>query len=210
MTQKRKKVFDIDTTLSLLNSKTFKGLQEDYRKSDETRERIIKLSRDVQKESKQAIYAIHRKDLISSKEKIKTAKMAIAQIKKLIKNNPSLKYRGSYPAALEEYVEAVTLLAFKENRKIPTAKELNVETEIYLQGLSDLTGEIVRIAVNEAIVENFKDVIKIKEFMATLYEYMLGFDFRNSPARKKFDSIKYNLQKIEDLILNLKIRDKIN
>ena len=35
------------------------------------------------------------------------------------------------------------------------------------------------------------------------------FDFRNIPARKKFDSIKYGLEKLENLVLELKLKNKI-
>jgi predicted translin family RNA/ssDNA-binding protein len=75
--------------------------------------------------------------------------------------------------------------------------------------LCDLSGELVRVAVNEIIAENYNSVTKIRKFTAEMYEYMLGFDFRNTLLRKKFDSIKYNLEKMEDLILDLKVRDKI-
>jgi hypothetical protein len=32
------------------------------------------------------------------------------------------------------------------------------------------------------------------------------FDWRNTPARKKFDSIKYGLEKLEDLALKIKMK----
>jgi translin len=126
----------------LLDAKSFRKMQEAYRNTQELREETIKLSRDIQKESKQAIYAIHRKDLASSREKIGKAEKTIGQIRKLICDTPALESVGSYSESLEEYVEASALLAFMENRGIPTPEKLGVGNEIYLQGLCDLSGEL--------------------------------------------------------------------
>jgi hypothetical protein len=38
---------------------------------------------------------------------------------------------------------------------------------------------------------------------------LMMFDFRNIPVRRKFDSIKYGLNKLENLILELKLKNKI-
>eukprot|EP00898_Chlorokybus_atmophyticus_P003410 jgi/Chlat1/406/Chrsp10S01531 len=34
---------------------------------------------------------------------------------------------------------------------------------------------------------------------------MLSFDFRNTPLRKKYDSLKYNLNKLESLMYDLSL-----
>ena len=51
--------------------------------------------------------------------------------------------------------------------------------------------------------------LRIREFVTEIYEELLLFDFRNIPVRKKFDSIKYGLEKLEDLVLELKLKKKI-
>jgi len=84
-------------------------------------------------------------------------------------------------------------------KKIPTRKELGIDTESYLLGMCDLTGELVRKAVNSAIKRNFKEVLEIKELVSDIYSLFLEFDLRNGELRKKMDSIKYNLMKLEDL-----------
>ncbi|MFO7711234.1 MAG: hypothetical protein R6V53_05710, partial [Candidatus Woesearchaeota archaeon] len=83
-----------------------------------------------------------------------------------------------------------------------------VDTESYLLGLCDLTGELMRKAVNEVINKNPDMVYKIKDLITELYSEILKFDLRNSELRKKSDSIKWNLSKVEDIIYNLEMRSK--
>ena len=51
-------------------------------------------------------------------------------------------------------------------------------------------------------------VVTIKELIDEIYGEMIGFDLRNSDLRRKFDSIKYNLKKLEDLVLDLRIKQR--
>ena len=71
-------------------------------------------------------------------------------------------------------------------------------------GLCDLTGELVRMAVNAAIRKQFKDVERWHHITAELYGEFLKLDLRNGELRKKSDQIKWNLQKLEGLMYDLK------
>ena len=95
-----------------------------------------------------------------------------------------------------------------KNNKIPAADELEISTEPYLLGLTDLTGELVRKAINLAINKEYNEAIKIKILVEDIYEQLLMFDLRNSELRKKFDSIKYNLKKLDDLVYEIKMKHR--
>ena len=84
--------------------------------------------------------------------------------------------------------------------------QLKVPTECYLTGLCDFTGELVRKAVFLAGKNKKKEVIEIKNIIDSIYGELLNFDFRNGELRKKFDSVKYNLKKLEDLALQFKLK----
>ena len=86
---------------------------------------------------------------------------------------------------------------------------MDLETIYYILGLCDLTGELVRKAVYLAGKGKVKDVIRIKELVDTLYGELLSFDFRENEIRRKFDSMKYDLKKLEDLVLELKLKGKM-
>ena len=90
--------------------------------------------------------------------------------------------------------------------KIPTSAQLKVDSESYLLGLCDLTGELVRKAVNEVIKKDYEAAVKIKDVVAEIYDEFLKFDLRNGELRKKSDQIKWNLKKLEDIVFEVKLK----
>lgn len=181
----------------------FKNIRTELKKFENERENVIAISREVIKLSKLIIYSIHRND-------VKDAEGLIKEIKITIKKLDNKHYDTKIDCvAFQEYVEALCYYEFVKNGKIPGYKELGVDVEHYLLGLCDLTGELGRKAVNDIINKNYKNVLKIKEVVSNIYYGFLSLDLRNNELRVKADSIKYNLKKIEDLTLELKLKGMI-
>lgn len=193
----------------MIDRKAFELMRQGMERFDALREQLIKKSRDVLKSSKAAIYSIHRNDLSAAVKQLSEAKKGIGIMNSLIKKEPHLAAVGSYSEALEEYVEAACYYSFITKQCLPTAKQLNVDAELYLPGICDLIGELLRKAVNSAIAKDYATAMKIKDFVSAVYEELMMFDFRNSPLRRKFDGIKYSLEKLEDLALQLKLGRKV-
>lgn len=187
----------------MINRQEFKDIGKELKKFEEEREKLIQKSREIITLSKQIIYSIHRNDYKKAEGLTKTIK---TRIKNLPNNSYDMNMDG---VAKQEFVESIAFYEFAKHNRIPTRKELNVDMEPYLSGLCDLTGELVRKAVNSAINKDAKDVIKIRKFIDDFYGEMLMFDFRNGDMRKKFDSIKWNLKKVEDIILEININGRL-
>ena len=64
----------------------------------------------------------------------------------------------------------------------------------------------MRKAVNSGIKHEYEKVLQIKNFVDDLYDELMKFDFRNSELRKKVDGIKWELKKIDDMMLTIKGR----
>ena len=105
----------------------------------------------------------------------------------------------------QEYVEAILYFNFVKTGKLV---ELKVSPEHYILGLADLPGELVRKAVFLAGKGETDKVIKIKDEVDNVYGELLKFDFRDNEIRRKVDSIKYDLRKLEDLVLDLKLKKR--
>ena len=181
----------------------FKDIRTELKKFENERENVIAVSREVIKLSKLIIYSIHRKD-------IKNAEGLIKEIKGTVKKIDNKHYDTKIDCvAFQEYVEALCYYEFVKKGRIPGYKELGVDVEHYLLGLCDLTGELGRKAVNDIINKDYKNVLKIREIVSNIYFGFLSLDLRNNELRVKADSIKYNLKKIEDLILELKLKGKV-
>jgi len=192
----------------MLNKKDFQDMRKEYHQNDQLRENLIKKSRDLLKMSKQIIYAVHKGDMSKCGANSKKALVVLKELKDIIKKSPVLEFAGAFKSAVEEYAEAMIYYNFVKNGKMVSYKSLKVNSEIYLMGLSDFTGELVRKAVFLAGKGEVDKVIKIKDLVDEIYGEMLGFDLRNSELRRKFDSIKYNLRKLEDLVLDLQIKKR--
>ncbi len=193
---------------NMLNKKDFKKIGQELISYENKREKIVRKSRDILKLSKQIIYSVHRNELQKAGSLVQQIKTNLKVLKKIAKTNIRLLFSGSYKIAEQEAVEALAYYSIIKNRKLPTKTDLGVDAEHYLLGICDLTGELVRNAVNSVTKGDFKTPLKIKDFVHDLYHEMQMFDFRNSELRRKVDSIKYDLKKLEDLALQLKLKEK--
>jgi predicted translin family RNA/ssDNA-binding protein len=191
----------------MVNKKAFAEMREYMEQFDKLREQLIAGSRTILKASKAAIYAAHRGDMKEADNLLAEAKTGIKKAETLLKKDAQLAAStGAYSDALEEYTEAACYVHYLKTKEIPTAKQLGVEVEIYLSALSDVVGELVRKAINSSIKGEYKTALEIKDFVSEVYQELMLFDWRNTPVRKKFDSIKYALEKLEDLSLKIKLK----
>jgi len=185
----------------------FADLKKELEASDKKREDVIAKSREVVKQSKTAIYALQRGDM-------KTAASVLAEMKKgiavLSPFSDDSALAGTIKPAIQEYVEAACFNEFVNSGKMLPRKAIGVSPEHYIAGLCDLSGEIVRKAINTAINDDTATVVNAKKFVETLYYGLLQLDLRNGELRKKFDGIKYDLKKMEDILLSLKMQGKLD
>ncbi|PIN68741.1 hypothetical protein COV93_08305 [Candidatus Woesearchaeota archaeon CG11_big_fil_rev_8_21_14_0_20_43_8] len=193
----------------MIDKTDFDSMLDDMQSFSEEREKVILSSREVVKISKQLIYAVHRSDMKSAEEHAKKIKEKYIEATAVAHKGHALASIGAYKVAGQEFVEAMCYLGYVKDKRILTSKELGVETEHYLLGLCDLTGELVRKAVNSGIKEDYESVLKIKELIEEMYGQFIRFDFQGGELRKKFDSIKYDLNKLENMVYELKLKGKI-
>ena len=177
---------------------------------DLKREEVIQLSRKIITVSKQIIYAAQRNDLESALPAINEIKKDIASLRKIkipLGTNIDTNINS---VAFQEYVEAIAFYEFVKNKKIPTRASLGVNPEDYLSGLSDLTGELGRKAIYDVIHKKFDEAEKIKELVHDIYGEFLKLHLRNGDLRKKSDSIKWNLKKLEEVMYDISMKGRHN
>jgi translin len=190
----------------MIDQKDFSRIRKDMASFDALRETIIKTSRDMLKGSKQAIYHVHRNELVEAEKTLKTIEGLNEKVRLMIGKNPKLDMIGAYSDAMQEYVEAKCYLSVVKTGKLPSSALLGVDVEDYLLGLCDLTGELSRRAVAAVIKKQFAEVYSIRDMVEHIYGFFLQLDLRNGELRKKSDSIKWNLKKIEDIIYDIKTK----
>ena len=187
----------------------FEKIRKQLQRFSEEREQVIRHSRDILRFSKMAISSLHRNDIKEAQEHLKEAKKGITLVAAMAKKDSRLAGVGAYSAGLQEYVEAAAFFHFVKTGKLLECDTLAVDPEEYLMGLSDLTGELARRAVLKTISKHYPDVHVIRDFVVGIHDFFLTLDLGNGELRKKYDAIKWNLKKIEDIIYDIETKNKV-
>lgn len=181
----------------------FSKLQKELHAYDAERENLIKKSRDVLKLSKLVIYAVHRDEMKEAERLLQEMEAEKKALDKFAGHSEKMQCEGSYKIAVQEYVEATLYFYFAKTGKL---LDLKVSAEHFILGLADLPGELNRRAVYLAGKGNVNEVVKIKDEVDAIYGELLKFDFRDNEIRRKVDAVKYELRKLEDLVLDLRMK----
>ena len=63
-----------------------------------------------------------------------------------------------------------------------------------------------RLAVNSVIAEDYGRPLVISRFVSELYAGFQLLNLKNDGLRKRFDGIKYDIKKIEEIVYDISIR----
>ncbi|CAH1761928.1 9139_t:CDS:2 [Entrophospora sp. SA101] len=78
-------------------------------------------------------------------------------------------------------------------------QDFHIPIEDFLYGYINLTNELSRLAVNSVTVGDYDRPIRISKFVKELYTGFQLLNLKNDNLRKRFDGIKYNIKKIEEV-----------
>ncbi|ORX38235.1 Translin [Kockovaella imperatae] len=76
----------------------------------------------------------------------------------------------------------------------------------YLQGVIGAINELPRLSVNAVTAGNYHLPLRIASFVNDVFASYSQLNLRNDVLRRKFDSLKYDLKKCEDVIYDLTLR----
>jgi len=188
----------------MINADFIKQLKQSYDKSEIERRQIISRSNIVLHDSKRVIFALHRNDLSKAEQSLIEIEKLLAELDENFGHERLIK-EGSYKAGAEEYVEAKMFYLVLTGKKVDEIKNINLRFDSYLGGICDLTGELVRRAVNMAANGKLEEVDKVKSIINEVMTELVEFDMTGY-LRTKYDQAKGNLRKIEQINYEIKIR----
>lgn len=181
----------------MVNKKLFQKLKKAHIQYEQERKQIIEFSNIVLHASKRVIFAIHRNDMSKAKKSLKTIEKTLIQSEKTFSHN-RLTREGSYRACTEEYAEAKIFYNIVANQEIDEIPNINLEPDTYLGGICDVTGELVRFAINKAADGKKEEAKKAKMLINDIMGELVEFDMTGY-LRAKYDQAKNNLKKIEQI-----------
>ena len=169
---------NVKSSLSKI-SKSLKNMQD-------SREYLIKNTREVILLCSQSIISIHRLDVETGRKKVEHAKKLLDEIRKKSKSDL---YRYIITAE-QELVEAFAFISVVEKSDIPSAESLGVRGESYILGLLDCIGELKRLVYDSIRVGKVNDAKKFFEIMENLYLFLYPFAIYDkiiNETRRKLD-----------------------
>ena len=193
--------------MTYVNQKDLAAIKKKLDAFDAVREQIINASRMIIKHAKHAIVCVHDHNLPEAAKLLQQAEKELAPLYTLCSDD--LQSVGAYHGCVQEYVEAACFYHFVMQKKLLSFSSFkHLSEEDYLLGLCDLTGELARRAVLLVIAKKHTDVVQIHAFVQEIHDFFLELYLRNGELRKKYDSIKWNLKKIEEILYDLSVRKK--
>lgn len=85
----------------------------------------------------------------------------------------------------------------------------HITIEEYLQSLITLIEELARLAVNSVTLGDYQRPLQISQFVKDLHAGFQILNLKNDSLRRRSDSIKYNVKKIEDIVYDLSLRNLV-
>ncbi|XP_034255669.1 translin [Thrips palmi] len=119
--------------------------------------------------------------------------------------------RLAFLASLTVYLESGQLAMIEDVAQIVgvTSKRedgFHIDLEDYLMGLLQLASELARFAVNSVTNGDYKRPLHVSQFVAELNSGFRLLNLKNDGLRKRFDALKYDVKKIEEIVYDLSIR----
>jgi len=158
---------------------------------DAAREKGLSLSRDVIRNSANAIRAIHRGEYEQAEALVAQSATMIQQISKTLRDHPGVMHAGFFQDAQKEHAEAQITMALIRGEAVPDPDRIKVEYAAYLGGLAEAVGELRRHVLDRVRREDSAWGEEMLATMDDIYYQLVSFDY---PA-----AISGNLKRTTDV-----------
>lgn len=166
-------------------------IRESFEHQNQIRDEALAHSRHLTRHAARAIRAIHREDENQAREELTQADQLAQALGKGLSGHPDLYYSGYAQDALKEYCEAHLTVAIVLDQGWPTPEELQVEFATYLNGLSEVIGELRRRIMDIMRKGHSREVERLLDVMDDIYAQLVTMDFP--------DALTYGLRRRTDI-----------
>ncbi len=167
------------------------SVHAEFEARNQARDKALMQTRKVIQYSAHAIRAIHRQDLDQADGFLNDARLLVEQLRHDLGEHPDLFYAGYTQDAFKEYVEAYVTCALIRGDDLPLPEEIKVESAVYLNGLSEVVGELRRRCLDVMRQGYSAEVERLLTLMDEIYALLITIDFP--------DAITYGLRRRTDL-----------
>lgn len=155
-----------------------------------------------------------------SKSQLITVKEGYAKLAEKIKSLSYYRFNDHWKYISQRSTFIIALILYLEDGNLATLDHVtqtlgikssqkdgfHMELDEYLVGILQLASELSRFAVNAVIYGDYKRPLHISNFVAEMSAGFSILTLRNDYVRKRFDTLKYDIKKIEEIVYDLSIR----
>ncbi|XP_066341263.1 uncharacterized protein [Miscanthus floridulus] len=157
--------------------------------------------------------------LVKAKAQVEVIKGLYAQLAEVLKECPGQYYRyhGDWRSETQMVVSMLAFMHWLETGGLLmhaeaqeklglSSGEFGLDVEDYLTGLCFMSNEFPRFVVNRVTAGDYDCPKRVLGFLADLHASFRMLNLRNDFLRKKFDGMKYDLRRVEEVYYDVKIR----
>ncbi|KAK4049266.1 Translin-1 [Microbotryomycetes sp. JL201] len=216
-------------------------LEQEQQLRDEIRDAVKQLEQD-ERQCLTALQRSHQtpqsktQDILTLVDSLVPAvQSSLAKLSQIIPPHEFYRYNSMFSHSLQNasyiivyYTFLLTSIDNDKGPDVPTRDEVSARlaikpewrdsfflpTEDYLHSLISLLNELSRLAINKVTLGDFDAPPKYSRFAKELSTAFSILNLKNDSLRKRFDSIKYDVKKLEeskfDLVYDLSLRGLLN
>jgi translin len=166
----------------------------------EARDRALTQARTLTRHCANATRAVHRDEHTAALENLAEARKLVQTMHTQLADFPDLYHAGYTQDALKEYAEATIVYALINNLSLPSPEELGLEYATYLQGLSEVPGELRRRCLDILRHGHSTEAERLLVCMDDIYAILVTMDYP--------DAITGGLRRLTDIVRSINERTR--
>lgn len=152
-------------------------IRRNFDGKDAARERGLPLTREVIRNSANAIRAVHRGEYEEALALMEQSQGLLRQVDDVLKDHPDVYHAGFVHDAQKEHAEARQTYALVHGERLPGPDELGVGYAAYLNALGEAVGELRRHVLDRVRHNDVKWSEDMLGVMDEIYYAMVSFDY---------------------------------
>ncbi|RDW82175.1 putative translin-1 [Coleophoma cylindrospora] len=171
----------------------------------------------------------------SAENSIRLEIESVSKLSEVASKHPYYKYNGMWSRDVQNAITSILLCGWlggmamagkpAEAGKLLTIEEVgevmnvpvnlkdrdafHISIEEYLQSLISVIDELARLAINSVTLGDYQRPLQISQFVKDIHAGFQILNLKNDSLRRRSDSIKYSVKKIEDIVYDLSLRNLV-
>ncbi|XP_030066027.1 translin [Microcaecilia unicolor] len=212
-------------------SEIFVTLHNNLSVDQDVREEIRKVVQSLEQTAREiltVLQGVHQgtgfkdipKKCLKAREHFSTVRTQLASLKTKFPVEQYYRFNEHWRFVLQRLVFLAAFLVYLESETLvtreATAEILGIESdrergfhldiEDYLSGILTLASELSRLAVNSVTAGDYSRPLRISTFINELDSGFRLLNLKNDSLRKRYDGLKYDVKKVEEVVYDLSIR----